>query len=181
VGYSNWKAKDAYKKQLSKAKTKGGRKLFVASTEAILITLVDNCHSKWAKMWEFWVANGIKSKIPKKKTKEEKQKEGINEDEKDEMHDAKYTSSTSGKQTYGTFSLAGLKFFNDLTKKIANHRKDNPKEVHQFEEAYMKDLCKRHKIDDQGGKKRKRKSGEGKTAQKRQEVQEFEFDFVDEE
>ena len=157
------------------------KKLFTASTEAILLVLVDNCYSKWWTMCDFWSKNGYRADLPDPLTKEQREqmeKEGKSKEEieaaaNNDMFDAKYTASNAGKCPYGTFSPEGLQLFNQLTEQILARRKENKAEILEFEREYRDGLCERKGISKDGkstGRKRKGKAGGVAESKRRSKV-----------
>ena len=181
AGHKQWKKDYAFDIVLGEAKYPSGKKLFVPSTEALVILLVDNCHEKWAAMCKFWAKHGSSANLPKKRTKSERNqakkgkttaedgKTGADDDddtvgeededlkaqeaEIDKLYKAKYTSQDHGKCKFGTINDEGIEFFNKIGNEISKNRKENKAAIAAFEAKYKKNLCERHNRTSEDAKK----------------------------
>ena len=135
-----------------------GKKLFTSSTEAYIYIMVDNCYRKWQAMCEYYAQKGDwRIKLPKKKTKAEKeadakadkpdQDDGNSGDEDsgdteieaiDTLHKARYSSPDEGQAKYGSFSSAGRKEHTRITLLIKEARANHGEEYLQVEVDFLK-------------------------------------------
>ena len=163
VGHKNWPATAGLHVELSKAKSLDGKKLFMTSTEAFVVTIFDSNHNKWSNMFKLYADNGNYNslKLPAKITKEEKQKDPTLVDP---YHDAKYTRQDGGQLELGSFSDEGMDYYAQVGEKIREQRTKMKKEIAEYEAKLLQKLREKHNVADNNGKKKgkaARKSGDG--------------------
>ena len=166
VGPKLWKPRDVYETNILAAKYDDGVKMFPSHTEAIVITIIQSCHAKWQEMIAHWQTEGYSAKLPDKLHKADK-KAGKVDEKNDSMHLALYTRQDEGRSRFGTFSVDGLNYFNDLTQEIKQARKANKKQTAAWESAFRQGIRERNNIGDDeraSGKKGRRKRSAGAAA-----------------
>ena len=156
VGPKIWKPQDVYTKNIRSACYDDGYKMFPSHTEAITLTIIQSNYAKWQEMIAHWEDKGYNAKLPEKLNKADK-KAGKVDEKNDTMHLALYTAQDKGRKQFGTFSVDGLNYFNQLTKEIKQERKHNKKAMDKWETKFRMGIHERNNIgdDDQpSGKKR---------------------------
>ena len=178
VGHTLWPQKQGFEVDLSSARTPDGKRLFTASTEGFMVTLYDSNHTKWTNMFTHYATkNNYRAALPPKLTKEEK---AARPDKMDPFHDAKYTRQDGGQLELGSFSDAGMEYFNQVGQEIAKRRKVHEKEYLDFEAKFRAKIRADNKVaaeDGNDGKKKGkkgRKSGEGGGHAKKRKIIIFE-------
>jgi hypothetical protein len=111
-------------------------KYVTSSDEALIVVLFENCAQRFPYCAQC-------------KT------DGEEVDKKDPQYQSKYSDDSCGQDKFGGWNLAGRKRYNLIRKAISKNRKKRATEIKAIERRTLKDIRKKHKLDQSKSLKRK--------------------------
>lgn len=112
--------------------------LFTPTTEAFILVLCKSNWKKWHAQGRFKKESGNwKTKIPKLKTKKEREDGQVDPPEVEEMHKALYSDRNSGQNPFGSFKPVGIQKYLGYVTAIKKNRKARPDEIAEWDKKLL--------------------------------------------